>query len=286
VVNQYERAYRAWNILIQYASKRNTLTYGQLGKHLGIHHRPTRYFLDLIQNYCLEQKLPPLTVLAINQTSGVPGPGFIAWDTDDLEQGRQQVFNYAWSSLENPFTFASDNTTFNNAVDDIYNNPDYSEDVYARVKVRGMAQQIFRNALLIAYSNRCAFTGLQFCLDASHIIPWSESTHAQRMDIRNGILLSSVHHRLFDQKYITIDEEYKIRYYDPLMKVLPPYSRYDKLLTSDLDGKMIRLPRNYDHWPKIEWIRKRNSRIEWLSTDLPPKKPGRVLLESVYDKKS
>ena len=163
MVNQHERAYRAWNILTQYASNRSVITYGQLGKRLGIHHRPTRYVLDLIQNYCLEQKLPPLTILAVNQTTRLPGPGFIAWDIDNLALGRQQVFNYSWTSLENPFTFASDDTLYNNVVDEIYNYPDRAEDAYARVKVRGMAQQIFRCALLMAYSSRCAFTGLQFC---------------------------------------------------------------------------------------------------------------------------
>jgi putative restriction endonuclease len=267
MVNQYERAYRTWSILTRRASERRNITYGDLAKQLGIHHRPTRYILDLIQNYCLSEKLPPLTVLAINKTTGIPGPGFIAWDTDNLEQGRQQVFNFAWPSVENPFSFASDNTTFNNAVDDIYSDPTRSEDVYAKVKVRGMAQQIFRKALLVAYSNRCAFTGLQFipCLDASHIIPWSESTHAQRLDIRNGILLSSVHHRLFDQKLITIDEEYKIRFYDPAMIDGAPYSEYDRLLTSALHGQVINLPPNQKHWPKLEWIRKRNEDIKWLS---------------------
>lgn len=266
MVNQHERAYRTWNILTQYASNRSSITYGQLGKRLGIHHRPTRFILDLIQNYCLEENLSPLTILAVNQTTRLPGPGFIAWGIHNLEDGRQQVFDFPWSSLENPFTFASDDTSYDNVVDDLYNNPEQSEDIYARVKVRGMAQQIFRNALLIAYFNRCAFTGLQFtpCLDASHIIPWRESTHSQRMDIRNGILLSSVHHRLFDQKLITIDEEYKIRFYDPSMKKPPPYSKYDRLLTADLHGKRINLPRNREHWPSKEWVKQRNVAIRWL----------------------
>ncbi len=81
----------------------------------------------------------------------------------------------------------------------------------------------------------------------------------------NGILLSSVHHRLFDQKLITIDEEYKIRFYDPLMERGPVYSEYDRLLTSDLHGKSMRLPPNQKHWPKLEWIKKRNASIKWLT---------------------
>ncbi len=267
MINQHERAYRTWNILTQSASNRSSITYGQLANRLGIHHRPTRFILDLIQNYCLEENHPPLTILAVNQKTMLPGPGFIAWGIDNLDEGRQQVFDFPWSSLENPFTFASDDTSYENLVDDLFNYPEQSEDIYARVQVRGMAQQIFRNTLLIAYSNRCAFTGLQFtpCLDASHIIPWRESTHLQRMDIRNGILLSSVHHRLFDQKLITIDKEYKIRFYDPFMKQPPQYSEYDKFLTSDLHGKVIHLPHNQNHWPKLEWIQKRNADIRWLS---------------------
>ncbi len=266
LVNQYERAYRTWNILSLFALNRNDITYKQLGERLNIHYRPTRFILDIIQDYCLEENLPPLTILAINKATRLPGAGFIAWGTDNLEQGRQEVFDFPWTSLENPFTFASDDTSFDNVVNDIYNNPEQSKDVYTRVKVRGMAQQLFRVALLKSYGNGCAFTGLQFipCLDAAHIIPWSESTHSQRMDIRNGILLSSVHHRLFDQKLITIDEEYKIRFYDPSMTREPPYSEYDRLLTVDLHGKGINLPRNREHWPSKEWIKQRNVAIRWL----------------------
>jgi len=113
MVNQYERAYRTWSILTQYAARKSSITYGQIGKRLGIHHRPTRFILDLIQNYCLEEKLPPLTVLAVNQGTGLPGLGFIAWDVDNLEQGRQQVFSHPWSSFKNPFTFASDDAYYN-----------------------------------------------------------------------------------------------------------------------------------------------------------------------------
>jgi len=266
MVNQYERAYRTWDILTQCASNERSITYGQLAKQLRIHHRPTRFILDLIQNYCLENKLPPLTVLAVNQTTHLPGPGFIAWDIDDLEHGRQQVFIYPWDSMENPFSFASDDSTYQEIVGRLVDNPDQSEDIYAKVKVRGMTQRIFRNALLVAYSSRCAFTGLHFtpCLDASHIIPWSESNPTQRMDIRNGILLSSVHHRLFDQYRITVDEEYKIKFYDPLMKDSLTYSMYDRLLTSDLHNKLMTLPNDKNLWPRVEWIRQRNSKIDWL----------------------
>ena len=40
--------------------------------------------------------------------------------------------------------------------------PDSAGDVYARVKVRGVVQSVFRRALMTAYDEACAFCGLQF----------------------------------------------------------------------------------------------------------------------------
>jgi hypothetical protein len=85
-VNQVERASRAWPILTDRAKKRSTITYGELGQALGVHHRAVRYILGVIQDYCLEEKLPPLTILIVN-ASGKPGSGFIAFDLDKF-QGR------------------------------------------------------------------------------------------------------------------------------------------------------------------------------------------------------
>ena len=79
-VNQVERAYRAWPILIKRAESRSTSTYGELGQALGVHHRAIRYVLGVIKDYCLEEGLPPLTILIIN-ASGRPG----WWQTPSLQ---------------------------------------------------------------------------------------------------------------------------------------------------------------------------------------------------------
>ena len=88
MINQHERAYRAWQILTDYASKHKQLTYGELGKLLNIHHRAVRYVLSLIQDYCLDEKIPPLTIIVVNQLTGSPGEGFIAWDVNTIDQGQ------------------------------------------------------------------------------------------------------------------------------------------------------------------------------------------------------
>ena len=47
--------------------------------------------LGLIQNYCIEEKLPPLTILVVDK-SGKPGTGFIAYDVDKLAEGMALVY--------------------------------------------------------------------------------------------------------------------------------------------------------------------------------------------------
>ncbi len=57
--------------------------------------------------------------------------------------------------------------------------------------------------------NRCAVSGLQLDLvDAAHIIPVD---HARGTDeLRNGICLSALHHRAFDNGLIAIRRDYSI----------------------------------------------------------------------------
>src|SRR5260370_14190900 len=160
-INQAERAYRTWPILTARAREGATVTYGDLGSLLGIHHRAIRYVLGLIQTYCLEEKLPPLTILVVDQ-SGEPGTGFIAYDVDKLAEGMALVYAYNWDAVTNPFAFSADVTTYAEIVTELAGNPDAAADVMRMVKTRGVAQALFRDALLRAYRNRCAFTGITF----------------------------------------------------------------------------------------------------------------------------
>jgi putative restriction endonuclease len=56
-----------------------------MAQHLQIHHRPIRYVLGVIQDWCLRERKPPLTILVISQDNGQPGQGFIAWDSSNLD---------------------------------------------------------------------------------------------------------------------------------------------------------------------------------------------------------
>lgn len=257
-VNQIERAFRAWPILVKIAAERRTITYKELGAALGVHHRPIRYVLDVIQNYCLEIDLPPLTILVVN-SSGKPGAGFVAYDLSLLELGLETVWNYDWDSHENPFGFAANGDSYKTLINALINNPECSDEVYAKVKTRGVKQILFRDTLLKAYGKKCAFTELSFkgALEACHIVPWAQSTDHERLDVRNGILLNSIHHKLFDQGLITITTDYKILYVDPKAED-GPYSKIDRALTTKLHGKIMHYPKMIKNRPLSEYVDKHN----------------------------
>jgi putative restriction endonuclease len=262
-INQFERAYRAWFVLINRAQKRKHITYGELGEALGVHHRAIRYVLGKIQDYCLSEKLPPLTILIVNK-SGFPGTGFIAYSVDKLEEGEQLVYSFNWAALPNPFEFASDGKTYDELVTDLANDPSTAPDIMRLVKTRGIAQRLFRDALLEAYQYECCFTGITFesTLEACHIVPWSACKQSERLDVRNGLLLNSLHHKLFDASCLTITDHHKIWFYDTKM-VDGDYSVFDKLITVNLHGKKIQLPKAKNLWPNVDYIKTSHSHFKW-----------------------
>lgn len=255
-VNQKERAARVWPILVEAAKSSGTVSYGFLAKKLGTHHRPIRFVLSEIQDYCLEEKLPPITILVVNQR-GVPGEGFIAWDVDDLEHGFQKVYSYPWDSVENPFQFALGGATVESLATALFEQSVTSTEVYSKVKVRGAAQLIFRELLLRTYDGHCAVSGIMSreLLQAAHIVPWSQASPSERIDPTNGILMSVLHHRLFDLGWLQIGEDYVV---STNLKKVKRKSEERRIL-DNLHGRKLDLPRNKNHWPNQAFIRRRNS---------------------------
>lgn len=83
------------------------------------------------------------------------------------------------------------------------------EDVSSESK-RRKGQDYFRRMILANYGGRCALTGIDVpqLLLASHIIPWSDKTHKHdRLNPCNGICLSALYDKAFDQGLITISPD-------------------------------------------------------------------------------
>src|SRR5256885_12384386 len=155
MADQLARAAAVWPILIETARRRDRIQYGELARRIGIHVRPLRYVLGVIQDYCLNEHLPPLTILAVNQ-AGRQGQGFIAWNPDNVEAGYEEVWKHNWVQ-ENPFAVTDPEEHDADLVKMLMGGS--SEAVWRLALDRGVRQLLFRRAVSAAYSGRCAMSG-------------------------------------------------------------------------------------------------------------------------------
>ncbi|QUG42269.1 HNH endonuclease [Psychrobacillus sp. INOP01] len=75
-----------------------------------------------------------------------------------------------------------------------------------KLKIR-KGQKKFREDLLPLWENKCALCDIVLpdLLQASHSKPWKDSTHNERIDPYNGILLCCNHDALYNKGYIAFD---------------------------------------------------------------------------------
>ena len=119
------------------------------------------------------------------------------------------------------------------------------EDVVSQTK-RRKGQEYFRRMILANYGGRCALMGIDIpqLLLASHIKPWSVSTPLQKLNPENGICLSALYDKAFDEGLITFSpDDYSVN----LSSALRDYETkeyYDKHF-GVIIGKKLILPTKY-----------------------------------------
>jgi alkylated DNA nucleotide flippase Atl1 len=100
-MTRQQRASQIWALLICAARERKTFTYGDIATILGYGGAGVlSQTLELIMRYCHANQLPPLTVLVVNQETGLPGEGLTT--VEEVNQDRETVFRFNWFSLEPP----------------------------------------------------------------------------------------------------------------------------------------------------------------------------------------
>lgn len=129
------------------------------------------------------------------------------------------------------------------------------------VKVR---DQGFRKAVTTAYEHRCTMCGIRMLtpeghtvVDASHIVPWSESHND---DIRNGLSLCKLCHWAFDELLITVSNKYRIK--------TSPVLKYNQNLPghlSQMEGRDIIKPEEEAFYPGIEFLHHHQKRFSKVS---------------------
>src|SRR5260370_9639047 len=97
-----QRAAQIWSVLALAARNRQILTYGIVSNLIGVPKHGLGQLLEPIQSYCLTHELEPLTILVVQDGTGMPGVGFIA--AADIPAAQSRVFGYDWLATGAPST--------------------------------------------------------------------------------------------------------------------------------------------------------------------------------------
>ena len=146
---------------------------------------------------------------------------------------------------------------------------DIAEDAAARRRYITVAtrqrvhQRAFRERVLRAYSEQCAFCRLRHreLLEASHIVADAEEGPPE---VRNGVALCKLHHAAFDAFFVAIRPDYQIEVRgDILLESDGPMLVHG---LQDLDGKRMVLPRKSNQRPDTELLTQRYERFSAASS--------------------
>ena len=131
-------------------------------------------------------------------------------DYDDFTNNRELLDVYSWKPAKIGKTTKS-KITKSSAVSSTrksqYRKPNETE--RTGLVTSRVGQGYFRQQVLQRWDGKCAVTGSDVLsiLIASHIIPWSEASDEERLDVDNGILLSPLYDALFDKHLISFDDD-------------------------------------------------------------------------------
>jgi len=126
--------------------------------------------------------------------------------------------------------------------------------IASAVRVR-MHQSSFRELVILAYRERCAFCNLHHpeLLDAAHIIP--DSDEKGEPIVNNGISLCKIHHAAYDMNIIGVSPDYRIEVRNDILEEIDgPMLKYG---IQALHNSSIILPNNKASWPDREKLSER-----------------------------
>ena len=140
----------------------------------------------------------------------------------------------------------------NKEIDDYSQNKtvDYTGSNKAIQATTRVGQNFFRRSVLSAYNSKCCISGMAIpsLLVASHIVPWSVD-EKNRLNPSNGLCLSALHDKAFDQGIMTIADDMTVSV------SRSKASDKDHFFNSAIlayDGKPIFLPEKF--YPNTEFL--------------------------------
>lgn len=120
--------------------------------------------------------------------------------------------------------------------------------VARQVMVR-RGQSWFRDALKAGYEGACCVSGcdVDALLVASHIVPWSEN-EALRLNPRNGLLLSAIHDRAFEEGLLAVDDDMRVLV---SRSVRESKNTFLRTAVGQHHGRALRLPNRFAPDPTL-----------------------------------
>ena len=152
------------------------------------------------------------------------------------------------------------------AIDVIDEVPEIAEGKTRSAVVQVRVNQVrFRRAILASYDATCCISGLRHekLVIASHIVPWSLDK-ANRLNPQNGLCLSALHDRAYDQGLLTVMPDYTVRVDRKLVR-----NSADPFLSKAIlsfDRQQIRLPKGFK--PNPAFLESHARRFGYIKTQV------------------
>ncbi len=118
-------------------------------------------------------------------------------------------------------------------------------------------QNFFRRAVLSGYGNRCCISGVsdKRLLVASHIVPWKDDVSI-RLHPGNGLCLSAIHDKAFDNHLFSLTDEHRIVLSVQLKSTKDEFLRQTFW---SVEGTPISLPDKF--MPELDFVKRHRSRM-------------------------
>ncbi|MDD9800068.1 MAG: HNH endonuclease [Gammaproteobacteria bacterium] len=123
-----------------------------------------------------------------------------------------------------------------------------------RLTKQRVHQTFFRETILSNYQSTCCVSGLAIpeCLNAIHIVPWSDSKEF-RTDPTNGLCLSATFHCLFDTGLMTVNKDLTILF---APRVIQHNNSVTRKLLEHYNGRPIKKPLRFlPNQNRLQWHR-------------------------------
>lgn len=131
-----------------------------------------------------------------------------------------------------------------NIDEEMTSDDDYTGSTRQVLTEQRIRQTFFRRAVLNSYHGRCCMCGTNDArlLIASHIVPW-KIDRSNRLNPSNGLCLSALHDRAFDQGLISLADDYTILVSSELTKNV--HDTFIAATLGTLHGRQIEMPERF-----------------------------------------